>query len=125
MAILWNLKRWLAVERDIYRPSELQARIAERTGYYLSLPAVSALMNRTPDGLRLRTIQALCRSLDCRLSDFFDITPEGVSESQARDQGTAQRYQQAPGKKNRISQQRRVSIVFPELPRSSEDTADV
>lgn len=32
MAILWNLRRWLAVEHNIYRPSELRAVLAERAG---------------------------------------------------------------------------------------------
>src|SRR6266487_928530 len=52
MPIVWNLKKWLAVERDIYRPSELQ------------------------------TIQALCNALDCKLSDFCDVLPDAAKEQE-------------------------------------------
>jgi hypothetical protein len=45
MPVVWNLKKWLAVEHDIYRPSELQALLAEKAGVRLSLQAVSTLFN--------------------------------------------------------------------------------
>jgi DNA-binding Xre family transcriptional regulator len=76
MAIVWNLKKWLAVNRDIYRPSELQLLIAERVGVRLSLQAISAIINGQPSALRLQTIQALCTALDCKLSEFCDVLPE-------------------------------------------------
>src|SRR5260221_2821378 len=82
MPILWNLKKWLAVERDIYRPSELQALIAEKAGVQLSLQAVSALINGKPNALRLQTIQALCNALDCELNDFCRVLPDSDSEQQ-------------------------------------------
>ena len=76
MPILWNLKKWLALERDIYRPSQLQALLAEKAGVQLSLQAISTLINGTPNALRLQTIQALCNALDCKLSDFCEVLPE-------------------------------------------------
>jgi DNA-binding Xre family transcriptional regulator len=79
MPVEWKLKKWLAVERDIYRPSQLQALLAERAGVHLSLQAVSALTNSTPSALRLQTIQALCNALDCKLSDFCDVLPDAAS----------------------------------------------
>lgn len=84
MPVVWKLKKWLAVERDIYRPSELQARLAERAGVQLSLQAVSALINGTPSALRLQTIQALCNALDCKLSDFCDVLPDAGAGPQKR-----------------------------------------
>ncbi len=80
MPVEWKLKKWLAVERDIYRPFELKALLAEKAGVYLSSQAVSALMNSTPSALRIPTLQALCTALDCKLSDFFEIYPETVAE---------------------------------------------
>jgi DNA-binding Xre family transcriptional regulator len=77
MAIVWNLKKWLAVNRDIYRASELQLLIAEKAGVRLSLQAISAIINGQPSALRLQTIQALCNALDCKLSDFCDVLPDG------------------------------------------------
>ena len=82
MPILWNLKKWLAVERDIYRPSELQALLAEKAGVQLSLQAVSALINGKPNALRLQTIQALCNALNCKLSDFCEVLPDSANEQQ-------------------------------------------
>jgi len=82
MPLKWNLKKWLAVERDIYRPSELQALLAEKAGVQLSLQAVSALINGKPDALRVQTIQALCNALNCKLSDFCEVWPDSESEQQ-------------------------------------------
>ncbi len=82
MAIIWNLKKWLALERDIYRPSELQALLAQNAGVQLSLQAISALINGKPNALRLQTIQALCNALDCKLSDFCDVVPDTPKERQ-------------------------------------------
>jgi DNA-binding Xre family transcriptional regulator len=76
MGIIWNLKKWLALERDIYRPSELQALLAQKASVQLSLQAISALINGKPNALRLQTIQALCNALDCKLSDFCDVVPD-------------------------------------------------
>ena len=82
MPIVWNLKKWLAVERDIYRPSELQALLAAKAGVQLSLQAISALINGKPNALRLQTIQALCNALDCKLSDFCEVLPDTAKEQQ-------------------------------------------
>ncbi len=82
MPVRWNLKRWLAVERNIYRPSELRTLLRTKTGVTLSLQAVSTLVNETPGALRLRTIQALCNALDCKLSDFCEIFPDADEEQQ-------------------------------------------
>ncbi len=82
MPILWNLKKWLALERDIYRPSQLQALLAEKAGVQLSLQAISTLINGTPNALRLQTIQALCNALDCKLSDFCEVVPDTQKEQQ-------------------------------------------
>jgi DNA-binding Xre family transcriptional regulator len=82
MPIVWNLKKWLAMERDIYRPSELQTLLAEKAGVQLSLQAISALINAKPNALRLQTIQALCNALDCKLSDFCEVLPDTAKEQQ-------------------------------------------
>ena len=78
MPVVWKLKKWLAVERDIYRASELQELLASKAGVQLSLQSVSALINGKPNALRLQTIQALCNALDCKLSDFCEVSPDPV-----------------------------------------------
>ena len=87
MPVRWNLKRWLAVERNIYRPSELHTLLVTKAGVKLSLQSVSALVNRTPGALRLRTMQALCNALDCKLSDFCEVFPDA-------DEGQRQRQEE-------------------------------
>lgn len=82
MPVVWNLKKWLAVERDIYRPSELQALLVEKVGIQLSIQAISALINGKPSALRIQTIQALCNALDCKLSDFCEVLPDSPKEQQ-------------------------------------------
>jgi DNA-binding Xre family transcriptional regulator len=73
MPIQWNLKRWLALERDITRPTQLQRLLRERAGVELSLQAVMKLMKGTPRKLTLQTMQALCDALDCDLNDFLRV----------------------------------------------------
>lgn len=75
MPVQWNLKKWLVVNRNIYRPTELRTLLHEKSDIQLSLQAVSALINSTPSALRLSTIQALCDALDCKLSDFCEVLP--------------------------------------------------
>jgi DNA-binding Xre family transcriptional regulator len=87
MTVQWNLKRWLAIERNIYRPSELRTLLLTKTGVKLSLQAVSSLVNGTPGALRLRTIQALCNALDCKLSDFCEVFPDADEGQQQRQEG--------------------------------------
>lgn len=71
----WTLKKWLAVEHDIYRASELRQRILERTGVQLSHASVSALLRQTPKAIKLSTVQVLCTTFQCQLSDFLEVTP--------------------------------------------------
>jgi DNA-binding Xre family transcriptional regulator len=50
--------------------------LAECAGVQLSLTSVSALINKTPDVLRVRTMQAICNALNCKLSEFCEIEPD-------------------------------------------------
>lgn len=84
MPIVWDLRKWLAVNHDIYRPSELQAALVERVGVRLSLQAISALLKKEPQGLRIQTIQAICDTFNCRLSDFCDVLPNPARAQQYR-----------------------------------------
>jgi DNA-binding Xre family transcriptional regulator len=87
MPVVWNLKKWLAVERDIYRPSELQAVLAEKAGVQLSIQALSALIKGKPAALRFQTVQALCNALQCELGDFCRVLPDSEEELEARGKG--------------------------------------
>lgn len=121
MPITWNLKKWLAVERDIYRPSELQAVLAERAGVQLTLQAISSLLNKQPGALRLQTIQALCNALDCKLSDFCDVTPDAERQTQMKIVGNLPT--RLYGTKKRTEEKGDVSI-FPDPHQYSSEVDD-
>lgn len=114
MPVMWNLKKWLAIERDIYRPSELQALLAERAGVQLSLQAVSSLINGTPSALRLQTIQALCTALDCKLSDFCDVLPDTTRGSQKRRKAAGEAPVRLYGSKTTKDQGPERESIFPD-----------
>jgi DNA-binding Xre family transcriptional regulator len=88
MPVMWNLKKWLAVERDIYRPVDLQKLLAEQAGVQLSIQALSALINKKPGALRFQTVQVLCNALKCELGDFCRVFPDSEVEQEARRKGT-------------------------------------
>lgn len=88
MPVIWNLKKWLVIEHNIYRPVDLQKLIEEKAGVKLSLQAVSSLINQEPSGVRFKTIQALCNALDCKLSDFCDVIPDSTKEQQLEQTGS-------------------------------------
>ena len=117
MPIVWNLKKWLAVERDIYRPSELQALLAEKAGVQLSLQAVSALINGKPNALRLQTIQALCNALNCKLSDFCEVLPDSAQEQQKQRKAAGDGPVRLYGAKEQAHNQ---ESIFPDPHRYSE-----
>jgi putative transcriptional regulator len=80
MPVVWNFKKWLVINRDIYRPSELQELIAQKAGVYISIQTLTGLMNETPSGIRCKTMLAICTALECKISDFFDIEGDEVKK---------------------------------------------
>lgn len=82
MSFIWTPRRELVMRKELYRPVDFQALLAEH-GLRLSLPAVIALLNQTPQSLRIRTMQGICNALNCRLSDFCDIEPDPPTLSDA------------------------------------------
>lgn len=82
MAISWDLQKWLKENRGITDPKEIRDLIALRTRYKISLQSVKGLLlKEIPQILRVETIQALCDTFNCRLSDFYDITPSADIDS--------------------------------------------
>ncbi len=74
--VVWNFRVWLAKERGIFSPAQLQKVLVERAGVRLSLQALSSLMKSRPEAIRFQTMQAICNALNCRLSDFCQMTPD-------------------------------------------------
>ncbi len=111
MPIIWNLKKWLAVERDIYRPVDLQTLLSEKAGMKLSLQAISSLINGKPSALRLQTIQALCNALDCKLSDFCEVIPDSPKQQRTYSTGAGDEPQQLYGSQKKPQQ---LESIFPD-----------
>jgi DNA-binding Xre family transcriptional regulator len=75
MPIEWTLKKWLVVTHDVYRATDLRQRIIERTGAEISLQAISSLLQGKPKALRVSTVEAICTTFGCKLSDFCEVVP--------------------------------------------------
>jgi DNA-binding Xre family transcriptional regulator len=80
----WTLRKWLAVTHDIYRPADVRRRILEATGIDLTAQALSSLMTGKPRALRLSTIEAICSTFQCKLSDFCEVVPATVKKRAPR-----------------------------------------
>ena len=74
MPIKWKLREWLRRERDQTRPTDISRMIYRRTGYKISVQAIAELLNN-PKMLRLETMEAICSSFDCKISDFLEVIP--------------------------------------------------
>src|SRR5260370_22993116 len=87
MSLIWSLKKTMVLRNGLYRPADLREALVECLGVQLSLTSVSALVNRQPRALRVRTMQAICNTLNCRLSDFCEIEPDAFAQNKPKLQG--------------------------------------
>jgi DNA-binding Xre family transcriptional regulator len=80
MTITWTLRHKLAVEHHIFAAPQLQEAIRARVGITIPLRELERLMGNTPPAYaRVRTLQAICNTLGCALSDFCSVTPDPTS----------------------------------------------
>ncbi len=68
----WRL-RMAAAERGIWSAAELRRALRDRAGYELTSASVSALLTGQPREVRLATLAALCRALDCAPNDLLVV----------------------------------------------------
>lgn len=117
MPVVWNFRKWLAVNRDIYRPSQLQELIAQRVGVYISIQTLSGLMNGAPDGIRFKTMQAICDALECDSTDFFYIQHDVLKKqpSQKKVVGDLPPLYGKKTQKQQSKQQERENNIYPEF----------
>ncbi len=76
MSIHWKLKALLSQKYSIYNATSFQKRIVNKTGIIISLPNVSKMLKEKPKLLRLETMEIICSTLDCKLSDFMEVKPK-------------------------------------------------
>ena len=72
----WNL-RLAAAQRDIWKASDLQRRLAER-GLVVSAGKMSALWSGQPPSIKLADLDVLCAVLGCQVSELLIPEPEKV-----------------------------------------------
>ncbi len=75
MAIQWRIRALIAQRFQIYRLTEIQEKIIDRTGVKISLQQLSEIVNKRPKSLKLSTMEIICTALDCKLSDFCEVMP--------------------------------------------------
>lgn len=100
MAISWRLKTYLATKQGIYHASALQKRIVKKTGVLISSQNIGNYLNRKPKSIRLKTVELIVTALECKLSDFLEIKPEGTTVGETKKLS----YQNTPLSKRAISQ---------------------
>lgn len=74
MALEWKLRKVMA-DKEIWSGSELARLMKEKSGYSLSAPSISALLNGNPKQVKANTMDALCTALDCSPADLWKHTP--------------------------------------------------
>ncbi|AZB44921.1 XRE family transcriptional regulator [Bacillus sp. FJAT-42376] len=65
-------------KNDIWSGSELARVMEEKTGYRMSPPSISALLNDVPKQMKITTLDALCSALNCKPHDLLDHTPTRI-----------------------------------------------
>lgn len=76
MSIKWHLKSFLSQKHSIHSATLLQKKIAKKTGYIISLPMVCRLLNNKPTIIKLETMELICSTLNCQLTDFMSVGPK-------------------------------------------------
>lgn len=70
MSIEWRLRQVMA-KNEIWSGSELARRMEETTGYKMSAPSISALLNESPKQMKITTLDALCSALNCKADELL------------------------------------------------------
>ena len=66
----WMLRHVMA-ERGLWSGAALARLLEDKTGYRLSAPSISALLNGQPKQMKAQTLDALCTALDCQPGDLW------------------------------------------------------
>ena len=78
MPITWTLQKWLKSKRGLNRPTDISRAILKSTGFQITSQAIADLFTAQPKMVRLETVQAICDTFHCHLSDFCVVTPHDL-----------------------------------------------
>jgi DNA-binding Xre family transcriptional regulator len=71
--VKWNL-RLVAIQRDIWRPTQLLSALQE-VGFTPSLSKVASLWSGKPITVRLDDLDKICAALHCTVADLMEAEP--------------------------------------------------
>jgi DNA-binding Xre family transcriptional regulator len=86
--VKWKL-RWVAAQRDIWRPSELLEAFKE-VGFTPSLSKVAALWGQKPITVRLDDLDKICAALGCTVADLLQAEPQDHQAGKDHDMAARQ-----------------------------------
>jgi len=75
MPIKWKLRSYLADKHGVFNATALKRRIEEQTGVVISLSNIHTYFAKKPVQLKLTTVELMCTTFGCVLSDFLEVTP--------------------------------------------------
>jgi DNA-binding Xre family transcriptional regulator len=81
--VRWNL-RWVAAQRDIWRPSDLLEAF-KQVGFTPSLSKVAALWGQKPITVRLDDLDKICAALGCTVADLLEAEPQDHQAGKGQD----------------------------------------
>lgn len=70
MTLKWNLPQAM-YNAGVFSPTELRRLLKTKVGFEISGPAVHRLVKGLPKECKLDTLDALCQSLNCGISDIL------------------------------------------------------
>ena len=77
--IEWRLRKVMA-SRNVWNATELRELLVQRAGFELSLQSVDVLIKKQPVQVKVATLKALCKTLQCTPNELFGIdAPRDVS----------------------------------------------
>ncbi|WP_342503561.1 helix-turn-helix transcriptional regulator [Lysinibacillus sp. FSL L8-0126] len=84
MTVEWKLRHIMA-KNEIWTGTELARLMEEKTGYKMSAPSISALINEMPKQMKVTTLDALCSTLNCKPNDLLVHSPSTIMEKNIKE----------------------------------------
>ena len=66
----------MAADREIWSGAELRRRLANEAGLQLGTSAISDLMSKQPSEVKLTTLAALCKVLQCTPNELLELVED-------------------------------------------------
>jgi len=84
MTVEWRLRHIMA-KNEIWTGTELARLMEAKTGYKMSAPSISALINEMPKQMKVTTLDALCSTLNCKPNDLLVHSPSTIIEKNIKE----------------------------------------